>query len=137
MKARNMSILAGALLLAGTNAYAGSPAVDGRRGGHTILAADAQTADLGATRDEYMRKAKREFQSWQDRMSQWSDEAKEKGGKLSAQARDNLDHAWDDVEADWRKLQGAAPEGWDKARASFEEASRRLQRSWQDLHGDH
>lgn len=132
MNTRSLSILAGALLLAGTNAYAANQALEAPRAAPRAVAADTGDASHG----DYMRKAKQQFQTWRERMSQWSDEAKEKGSTLSAQARDNLDKAWDDVKVDWDKLQGAAPEGWDKARASFEEASRRLQRSWQDLHAD-
>jgi hypothetical protein len=136
MKAQLTPILAGALLLAGTNAYATGRTLDAPRDAAIVRATDTTTTDFGATRDEYMRKAKRQFQTWQERMGQWSDEAKEKGSELSAQARDNLDRAWDEVKTDWDKLQVAAPKSWDKARAAFEEASRRLQRSWQDLHAE-
>ena len=93
-----------------------------------ILVAD--TDDFAAKRDEYLQKAKGEFQSWQDRMSKWADEAKANAGQAQDQARRNLDKAWTLVKADWRKLQAAAPDEWDKARAAFEAASGRLKSAW-------
>jgi hypothetical protein len=96
-----------------------------------MLVADAN--DFAAQRDEYIRKAQDEFQEWQNRMSQWTDEAKANGGKISEETRQNLDKAWTDVEANWRKLQAAAPQTWDKARASFEEASERMKSAWEKI----
>lgn len=102
-------------------------------------AGSAVAAERGATgqptaHDEYLNEAQNQVDAWRDRMRQWSDEAKAKGSKISSAAGRRLDRAWAGVEADWGKLKAAGPKGWDKARAAFEEASRRLQRSWHDLH---
>ncbi len=92
-----------------------------------------QAAPQSATHEDYMRQAKQHFERWQQRMADWSQQAKAKGSKISAAARRDLDHAWTNGKVDWDKLQTAAPQDWAKARARFEEASRQLQRHWQDL----
>jgi hypothetical protein len=123
--------LMSALLLVGGTAVAGATPATPATGGGVMLVADAN--DFAAQRDEYIRKAQDEFQEWQNRMSQWTDEAKANGGKISEETRQNLDKAWTDVEANWRKLQAAAPQTWDKARASFEEASERMKSAWEKI----
>ena len=99
-----------------------------------VLAAD-NPAD-SATHDEYMRKAQDEFQSWRQRMNDWSAEAKAKGGDISQQARENLNKAWSEVQVDWKKLQGSAPSGWDRAHDAFDEASRRLKSAWEKIQSE-
>lgn len=97
-------------------------------------ASETTSDDFAAKRDEYMRKAQNVFRYWQERMSQWTAEAKEKGGEIGEQAQKDLDEAWSNLQADRQKLQDAAPGVWDKARASFHEASQRLKSAWQQIH---
>ena len=120
--------LLGAVALWGSAAGAGVTATVPPTQGAALLVAD--TSDFATTRDEYLRKARTEFQSWQDRMSQWTDTAKANGNALGDDAHRNLDKAWVDVKANWRKLQAAAPQGWEKAREAFESASQRLKSAW-------
>ena len=131
MKALMIRSLMGALFLAGGTAVAGAIPAPAATGSSVMLVAD--TNDFATQRDEYIRKAQDELQDWQNRMSQWTDEAKANGSKISEQTRQNLDKAWTDVEANWRKLQAAAPQTWDKARASFEEASERMKSAWEKI----
>jgi hypothetical protein len=92
-----------------------------------------QAVSQSSTHEDYMRDAKQHFEQWQQRMADWSHQAKAKGDKVSAATRRDLDRAWSNVKVDWKKLQTAAPQDWAKARARFEDASRTLQRHWQDL----
>ena len=131
MKTSMTRSLMSALLLVGGTAVAGATPANPATGVGVMLVADAN--DFAAQRDEYIRKAQDEFQEWQNRMSQWTDEAKANGGKISEQTRQNLDKAWTDVKANWRKLQAAAPQTWDQARASFEEASERMKSAWETI----
>ena len=131
MKTLMTRSLMGALLMAGGIAVAGANPTPSATGGRVMLIAD--TNDFAAQRDEYIRKAQNEFQEWQNRMSQWTDDAKASGSKISEQTQRNLDKAWTDVKANWRKLQTAAPQTWDKARASFEQASDRMKSAWEKI----
>jgi gas vesicle protein len=133
MKTLMTRSLMGALCVVGgtATAVAGAvPAPPTTRGG-VMLVADAK--DFATQRDEYIRKAQDELQEWQNRMSQWTDDAKASGSKISEQTRRNLDKAWTDVQANWHKLQAAAPQTWDTARSSFEEASERMKSAWEKI----
>jgi hypothetical protein len=123
--------MVGALFLLGGTAIASTIPAAAPTGGGAMLVAD--TNDFSAQRDEYLRKAQDELQSWQNRMSKWTDEAKASGSEVGDQARQNLDKAWTDVKANWQKLQAAAPQTWDKARASFEDASQRMKSAWEKI----
>lgn len=123
--------LMGALFLVGGTAVASAIPAPPPTGHGAILVADAN--DFATQRDEYIHKAQDELEEWQNRMSQWTDEAKENGSRISKQSRQNLDKAWTDVKANWRRLQAAAPQTWDKARASFEEASERMKSAWEKI----
>ena len=131
MKSSMTRSLMGALFLVGGTAVAGAIPAPPQAGGGVMLVAAA--SDSATQRDEYIRKAQDELQEWQDRMSQWTDEAKANGSKISEQTRQNLDKAWMDVQANWHKLQAAAPQTWDKARASFEDASQRMKSAWEKI----
>jgi hypothetical protein len=136
MTSRYATALAGALLLLGGHAVATASPATPQKSAAPILVADADGGDFDAQRHDYMQKAQGEFQSWQDRMTAWLDETKEKGAQASAQAQQRLDHAWTDLKADWRKLQAAAPATWDQARESFDEASQRLKTAWQKINSE-
>lgn len=124
-------VLAGALLLLG-GATAVAPCSQAAM--PLISVADTASGDLAAKRDEYMQKAKDEFSEWQERMSSWAAGAKAKGSDIGDQARKNLDKAWVDVKTNWRRLENAAPGTWDKARATFEQASQRMKDAWENIH---
>lgn len=132
MKSRLASALTCALLLVPGIALAEShsPRNDHRA---ILFVADNDTGHSAAKRDAYMQKAKTEFRSWQDRMHEWADAAKEKSADISEDTRKRLDQAWADVKDNWNMLQAAAPAGWDKARTAYEQASQRLKSAWQNV----
>jgi len=123
--------LIGTFLLLGSLAIAGALPPYLQSSSAVIRVAD--TNDFATARDQYMREAQDEFQSWQDRMHEWTDAAKDKGSAMSAEAQRDLDKAWSDVKAKWRRLQAAAPQAWDKARVSYEGASARLRSAWEKI----
>ncbi len=124
------TMMGAVLLVSGAAVGSTLPAPPTVRGGAIIL---ADAPDFAAQRDEYVRKAQDEFREWQNRMSEWTDDAKANGSKASEETRRNLDKAWNDVQANWRTLQAAAPQAWGKARASFEEASERMKSAWEKI----
>jgi hypothetical protein len=126
------SLAAAVLLLSGTAIAGAVPALP-PLGDGVLLVADTNDNDFAAKRDEYLRKAQDELQSWQTRMGTWTDQAKAQGSEAGEEARRNLDKAWTDVKANWQKLQAAAPQTWDKARASFEDASQRMKSAWEKI----
>ena len=91
---------------------------------------DSDGSLSSAKRDEYMRKADREYREWQDRMGHWAAKAKDKSADAGDDAKRHLDQAWSDVKDNWNMLQAAAPASWDKARKAYESASQRLKSAW-------
>jgi uncharacterized protein (DUF3084 family) len=101
--------------------------------GAIVRVADTPSGDFDARRDEYMRRAQSDFQQWQNRMKDWAADAQAKGHEVSQQTRQEVNEAWNKVQANWKNLQGAAPSTWDKARDAFDEASRRLKSAWEKI----
>ena len=122
--------LMGVLVLLGGAAVASAMPNSPARSAPVLV---ADTNDFATTRDAYLTKAQDELQSWQQRIDQWTDQAKTKGSAAGNEAQRNLDKAWVDVKANWRKLQAAAPQAWDQARASFEDASKRMKSAWEKI----
>src|SRR5579862_2266551 len=83
--------LIGTFLLLGSLAIAGALPPYLQSSSAVIRVAD--TNDFATARDQYMREAQDEFQSWQDRMHEWTDAAKDKGSAMSAEAQRDLDKA--------------------------------------------
>ncbi len=134
MKSYLAFVSAAALLFSAAGVAAMPASPQPARHPSLIAVADSDQDDVAAQRDADLQKAQDEFRYWQNRMSEWANAAKAKSAEVSDQAQENIDKAWLDVKADWRKLQNAAPDGWDKARLAFEEASQRLEKAWNNAH---
>ena len=52
---------------------------------------------------------------------------------VSAQAKADLDKAWDNLKASWAQLRSTNNKDWDSARASWESAAKGMQDAWQHL----
>lgn len=83
--------------------------------------------------DAYREKAETNMTAWQTRVDELSSDAKSTTKEASAEAKQALDSAWVDVKSAWSELQSATADGWQEAKANFEEAMDRLDRAWTEL----
>jgi hypothetical protein len=127
MIARVVVGIVGATLALGTAAQATPGVLHSVGAGRAIIA----VADVSPTHQQYIDDAKRDMQQWEARMRQWNADAKMHGTQISADAQRDLDKSWAALKTDWRHLQSAGDDAWDKARASFDRASQKMKTSWQ------
>jgi hypothetical protein len=120
------SIVIGSLMLIGALPAAGqsnpAPAASapvGLAGGNTA-----------ADRARYTQKARDEMQAWQRKLHDFSLRADASGKEMGNAADSDLNKAWTRTESASRRLQIVGAEGWDRARTSFEQASRDLAAAW-------
>jgi len=125
MKPMTVTILAGSLLLAALPALAASPAAP------SPYAIRASFTESAAT--EYLNNADWQYNDWSQKMADLDMGILEKKVTMSAQARAELDKAWDNLKARWTQLRSANNKDWDSARAAWESASKEMQESWQHL----
>jgi uncharacterized membrane protein len=127
MRIITTSIVIGSLMLIGALPAAGqsnpAPATSAPVG----LAAGGNTP---ADRDTYTQQARDEMQKWQRKLHDFSEKAEAKGKEAANAAENDLNAAWTKAEAASRRLQTVGAEGWDRARTSFEQASRDLAAAW-------
>lgn len=121
------SIVIGPLMLTGALPAAGQSAVAPVSSAPLRLAAGSEPA---AERDAYIQKARDQMQEWQRKLHDLGDTAAAKGKEAGTAAEDDLNKAWTKAEAEADRLQTASAEGWENARTSFEEASRKLSDAW-------
>ena len=70
------------------------------------------------------------MQEWQRKLHDFSVRAEANGKEAGNAADTDLQKAWTRTEAASRRLQTVGAEGWDRARTSFEQASRDLAAAW-------
>jgi hypothetical protein len=124
----SVAFIVGALVLAGAGVFrVGGPAFAGTDGGRILLAAD----ESSAAKDTYQSRARQTLDLWQKKITEFGEEAQEKGNGAGKQAGQSLDHAWGDMREKWQALQTVSADGWDQARTAFEKATARMQNAWQ------
>lgn len=125
MRTLNASVAIGALILIGALPAAADPSTAGDT--QIQLAADSgRTAD----KDTYTQKAQDEMQAWWQKLHDFSEKAKAQGQKAGDTAEHGLTAAWTKTEEAARRLQTASADGWERAKISFEQASRELADAW-------
>ena len=99
----------------------------------TRLAAGGEST---VDRDTYTQKARDAMHEWQQKLHDFSEQAKAKGQEEGKAAENELKAAWTIAEAAQRKLETASTEGWDSAKTSFEKASHDLKEVWDKIRPD-
>ena len=87
-------------------------------------------------RQEYQERAQRQMDEWGHKMSAATENAKENGKALAADAQAELDRAWAETKDQWAKLQQASADGWDRARTAYERATRKMHDEWNKFHAE-
>ena len=77
-----------------------------------------------AERSQYIQKAHGEIAEWRRELDDFSAKAAASGREKSRAAARDLNDAWARTEAEGNKLKAATADGWDRAKESFENASR-------------
>ena len=125
MRLLTASIVIGPLMLIGA-----LPAAAGQLNSsdtHIQLAADSHST---ADRDTYTQRTRDDMRQWQQKLHDFSENAKAKGQQTGNAADNDLNAAWTKTQAEADKLQAASAEGWASAKASYEKASRELADAW-------
>ena len=125
MKRMTVPILAGSLLLAAVPALAASPAGSSPYATSTSFIESAATA--------YLNDADFQYTGWSQKMADLELDILHKKVAVSAQAKADLDKAWDNLKASWAQLRSTNNKDWDSARASWESAAKGMQDAWQHL----
>jgi hypothetical protein len=124
MRIFTASIIAGSLMLVGGLPAAGqsnSPAAP------VPLAAGNETT---TDRDSYTHRATGEMQDWQQKVQDFGEKAKAKGQEAGDATATAVNSAWARTQAAGRKLQEAGADGWEGAKASYEQATHKLADAW-------
>ena len=109
-----------------------------------VSAADQSVGGSGAAaagtpatgRDAYLRTVQQEMRDWQGKLRDAGETAVAGGRQAGSAAEAGLHDAWTKTEAASHRLQTASTEGWDGAKASYEEAARDLAAAWHRVHPD-
>jgi hypothetical protein len=114
-------MLIGALPAAGQSL----PATGSAAPAHSVAGAGPTT-----DRDTYTQKARDDMQQWQQKLHDFSENAKAKGQQAGDAAGNELNAAWTKTLAEAQKLQTTGADGWESAKASYEKASHELADAW-------
>jgi len=131
MKPVHVSIVLGGLILLGALPAAGQPAQP---------AAPPETAagsDPSPGHDTYLGKARADLQAWRRELDAFDTKVEAEGRVDSRAAADRLNVAWANTEAEAGKLQAAGADGWVRAKASFEDASREFTEAFDKVRPRH
>ncbi len=124
MKSLTALIVLGPLCL-----VAAQPAAAGLR-----IATDSPIQVVDGTwasdRDSYAQKVGDEMREWKQKLQTFMESAEAEGKAGSAAAATGLNAAWAKTEAEAQKLQTASAEGWESAKAAYEQASHELSDLW-------
>jgi uncharacterized membrane protein len=90
----------------------------------------AAGSNAPADRDTYTQKARGDIRDWQQKLHDFSEDAKAKGQQAGNAAENDLNAAWTKTQAEAQKLQTATAAGWESAKASYEKASHELADAW-------
>ena len=132
MKLLTASIVVGPLMLFGA-----LPAVAGqspRQLGSAAVVQLAVAGDPAGDRDSYTQKARNDMEEWQRKLHEVGDKTEAKGKEVGNAADSDLNQAWSKAKAASEKLQTMGAEGWDGAKASYEQASHDLSDTWHKIH---
>jgi len=132
MKFLTTSIVIGPLMLFGA-----LPATAGASAhplGSVVAIQLAVAGDPAGDRDSYTQKVRDDMQEWQRKLHGVGDKAEAKGKEVGSAADDGLNQAWTKAKAASDKLQTMGADGWDSAKASFEQASHELADTWHRVH---
>jgi hypothetical protein len=128
MRMRTASIVIGSIALIGAlPAAAGQSTISPSASATVRLAANS---DATVDRETYMQRARGDMQEWRRKLHQFREKAGVSGKEAGSAAETDLNKAWTKTEAASRRLQTAGAEGWDHAKASFEQASHELADAW-------
>ena len=131
MRMLTASIVIGSLVLFGAlPAAAGQSTLSPGASAPVRLAANG---DPTVDKDTYLQRARKEMQEWRRRLHDFSARAEANGKGTGNTAETDLNKAWTRTEAASRKLQTVGAEGWDHAKASFEQASHELADAWDSI----
>jgi uncharacterized membrane protein len=119
------SIVIGPLMLIGT-----LPEAVGQSSSSGTQTQSAAGSNAPADRDTYTQKARDDMQQWQQKLRDFSENAKAKGQQAGNAAENELNAAWTKTQAEAQKLQTAGAEGWQSAKTSYEKASHDLADAW-------
>jgi hypothetical protein len=127
MRLITASIVLGPLLLLGglpAAAQSNAPAAP-----VPMTAGNTTTTD----RDTYTRKATDDMQDWQQKLQDFGEKAKAKGQAAGDATADALNTAWSRTQVEGRRLKAASADGWENAKASYEQATHKLADTWNKI----
>jgi hypothetical protein len=131
MQPVGVSIVFAALILLGALPAAGQsapPAVPPQTGA---------SSDPAPGHDTYLETARADLQQWRGELDAFAATAEAEGRADSRAAADRLNVAWANTRAAAGKLQAAGAEGWERARASFEDTSRDFTEAFDKVRARH
>ena len=125
MKSMRLPILLASLLLAAASALpAGAQTV-------TVPKSDqSKVSPLTPTRNEYMRRAQTQYNDWAQKVGDLQLRIMQKRVSMSAEAKANIDRAWNELKLDWSRLGGAKDADWVSARDAWETGAANMQSVW-------
>jgi hypothetical protein len=126
-------VIAAALLTGGALPTTAATVTPPAGAGHTVLRA-MPAADAGSDRDSFTAKAEAEMHDWQRKFDDAAQSARAKGEEGGAATSRALDHAWTKTKDASHQLESASTDGWDKAKAEFEQASHDLAAEWHKVY---
>jgi hypothetical protein len=83
-----------------------------------------------ADRKTYVRKMDAKMEEWRSKIGHFTERTRESATAAGDAASREIHVAWSHVEQASSALEGAGDDGWDKAKAAFEKASRDLGATW-------
>jgi hypothetical protein len=93
----------------------------------------ADTGGSPADRDTYAHRARDEMQEWQRKLHDFGEKAEATGKEASNAAQNDLNKAWTKAESASRELRIVGADGWERAKASYEKATRELADAWEKI----
>jgi hypothetical protein len=73
------------------------------------------------------------MQEWQQKLRDFGEKAKAQGKTAGDATAGALDDAWTKTQTEGHKLQAASADGWESAKRSYEQASRKLVDAWNKI----
>jgi len=74
----------------------------------------------------------RTMADWEKRIKDYATDAESAAKSAKEGTADTVDSAWADTRAAWTEVKDASAETWDKAKARFQSAMDRLEKTWKD-----
>ena len=96
----------------------------------------AASSEATADRDTYIRKAQDDLRDWQQKLHEFGEKAKIEGQKDATAVENDLNKAWAKTKTEAGKLERASVNDWERAKISYEKASRELRDDWRKVDGE-